>query len=49
MCDESHNAFCAKITFYGIKRDILHPALINVVQHRDAETFEVGMFVDVGL
>ena len=42
-------AFSAKVTFNCVKRNILHPTLVNVVLHRDAEAFEGGMFVNVGL
>ena len=41
--------FGAKVTFNCVERKILHPTLVNVVLHRDAEAFEGGMFVNVGL
>ena len=43
------NTLCAKIPFNCVERKILHPTLVNVVLHRDAEAFEGGMFVNVGL
>ena len=44
-----YNPFGAKKSFDCVQRKVLHPALVNVVQHREPEAFQVGMFVDVGL
>ena len=41
--------FGAKIPFNCVERKILHPTLVNVVHHRDAEAFEGRMFVNVDL
>lgn len=40
--------FGTKIPFNCVERKILHPTLVNVVLHRDAEAFENWMLVDVG-
>ena len=43
------NPFSAEITLDCIERKVLHPVLINVVQHREPKAFQVGMFADEGL
>ena len=42
------DAFGSKIAFYGVKGKVFHPSLVNVVFHRDAKAFQIGMLIDVG-
>lgn len=35
------------MAFNGVERQVFHPTLVNVVQHRDAETFQIRMLVDI--
>lgn len=38
MTIRDRNSFRSQIAFNGVERQVFHPTLVNVVQHRDAET-----------
>ena len=44
----NRDAFGSEIAFDGVEGKVFHPALVNVVFHRDPKAFQIGMPIDEG-